>query len=220
MKKTLLIAAAALAASVISSEAQVYSQNIVGYVNTVVHGGYNLVNNPLNNSAGNALTNLFPAADTSQVLIWTGSSFNSYTFDTDHWVDDNTSANADATLVNPGIGAFYVNPSPSNTLTFVGSVVAAPGTSVTNVVLGGFRLLGSKIPYAGSLTNATSLNLPQQDTAQVFKWNTSSYLSYTYDTDHWVDDNTSANANAVTINVGEGFFFVEPNASQNWVQSL
>ena len=33
MKKTLLIAAAALAASVISSQAQVYSQNIVGYAN-------------------------------------------------------------------------------------------------------------------------------------------------------------------------------------------
>ncbi len=36
MKKTLLIAAAALVAGVISSEAQVYSANIVGYVNVVM----------------------------------------------------------------------------------------------------------------------------------------------------------------------------------------
>jgi len=36
MNKTLLIAAAALAAGVISSQAQVYSQNVVGYVNQVV----------------------------------------------------------------------------------------------------------------------------------------------------------------------------------------
>jgi len=36
MKKTLLIAAAALAAGVISTQAQVYSQNVVGYVNTSI----------------------------------------------------------------------------------------------------------------------------------------------------------------------------------------
>ena len=39
MKKTLLIAAAALVAGVISSEAQVYSANIVGYVNVVMPAG-------------------------------------------------------------------------------------------------------------------------------------------------------------------------------------
>ena len=32
MRKTLLIAAAALAGSIISSQAQVYSQNVVGYL--------------------------------------------------------------------------------------------------------------------------------------------------------------------------------------------
>ena len=34
--KTLLIAAAALAAGILSSSAQTYSQNIVGYVNQVL----------------------------------------------------------------------------------------------------------------------------------------------------------------------------------------
>ena len=48
--KTLLIAAAALAAAVTSSQAQstVYSQNIVGYINTSLAPGYNLVANQLN----------------------------------------------------------------------------------------------------------------------------------------------------------------------------
>ncbi len=39
MKKTLLIAAAALVAGVISSDAQVYSANIVGYVNVACPAG-------------------------------------------------------------------------------------------------------------------------------------------------------------------------------------
>jgi hypothetical protein len=48
--KTLLIAAAALVAGIVSSEAQVYSANIVGYVN--VSGNANqfaLIANPLDN---------------------------------------------------------------------------------------------------------------------------------------------------------------------------
>ncbi len=54
MKKTLLIAAAALAASLIPSQAQVYSQNIVGYVNTAIPGGgaLTLVANPIQTVVG------------------------------------------------------------------------------------------------------------------------------------------------------------------------
>ena len=58
MKKTLLIAAAALAAGVISSEAQVYSQNVVGYINQVIPaGGYQLIGNQLINGSDANATN-------------------------------------------------------------------------------------------------------------------------------------------------------------------
>jgi hypothetical protein len=50
--KTLLIAAAALAVGIISSEAQVYSQNVVGYVNmTIPAGGFQIVGNQLLNGS-------------------------------------------------------------------------------------------------------------------------------------------------------------------------
>ena len=50
--KTLLIAAAALAVGITSSEAQVYSQNVVGYVNmTVPAGHYQIVGNQLINGS-------------------------------------------------------------------------------------------------------------------------------------------------------------------------
>jgi hypothetical protein len=61
--KTLLLTAALSAAGVATSMAQgaVYSVNAVGYVNTPLVAGFNLVSNPLNNTAanGNTIESLF-----------------------------------------------------------------------------------------------------------------------------------------------------------------
>jgi len=104
MKKTLLIAAAALAAGVISSQAQVYSLNVVGYVNQPIpansyqivgsqmingsdanqtNGNINttlingLVSSPVPATGGNPSQN--PALSTnSQILLWNGITFTIY----------------------------------------------------------------------------------------------------------------------------------------------
>src|ERR1017187_8339942 len=62
--KTLLIAVAALAAGILASSAQTYSQNIVGYANIVLHGNgqYTLVANPFDDGNGNILSNLVTSA--------------------------------------------------------------------------------------------------------------------------------------------------------------
>jgi len=58
MKKTLLIAAAALAAGIISTQAQVYSQNVVGYVNQPIPaGGYQIVGGQMVNGSDANATN-------------------------------------------------------------------------------------------------------------------------------------------------------------------
>src|ERR1700674_3452751 len=72
--KTLICAAALLAAGVATSMAQsnVYSLNVVGYVNVPTTGGgfFNMIANPLNN-ANNSITNLFSTAqDGDQVYRW------------------------------------------------------------------------------------------------------------------------------------------------------
>ena len=215
MKKTLLMAAAALAAGVITSQAQVYSQNVVGYVNVQVASGFNLINNPMV-GATNKLSALLPAVDGSQVLIWNGlNGYATYTFDTTQWVDDNYDP-ADPTIL-PGLGFFYYSPG-SNTLSFAGNTYANPGTSSTNTVLGGFRLVGSQIPYGGAVTNST-FNLPGQDGAQVLKWNgLNGYATYTFDTTQWVDDNYDPSVPQITV--GQGFFYYNPSSSVNWVQTL
>src|SRR5690349_8577884 len=97
--KTLLIAAAAMAAGVSASMAQVtYSQNIVGYVNvTAPAGQYIMIANPLT-TGNDVLTNVITApTGASQVQIWNGSTFVGYTYSTlsKHWkngaiIGDNT----------------------------------------------------------------------------------------------------------------------------------
>src|SRR5688500_15579957 len=59
--KTLLLTAALSAAGIATSMAQapVYSVNAVGYVNTPLVPGYNLISNPLDNKTGNDIQNLF-----------------------------------------------------------------------------------------------------------------------------------------------------------------
>ena len=80
--KTLLIATAALAASLASSMAQVYSQNVVGYVNTIVPAnsvgnGFALIANPLI-TTNSDLTSVIPPASVpvgTTVYGWTGATF-------------------------------------------------------------------------------------------------------------------------------------------------
>jgi len=104
MKKTLLIAAAALAAGIISTQAQVYSQNVVGYINQPIPaGGYQivgsdlvggsdanqtngdinatlgagLISSPVPATVGNPTQN--PGLSTnSQILVFNGSGFVTY----------------------------------------------------------------------------------------------------------------------------------------------
>jgi len=73
MRKTALLSLAALAAGALTASAQnVYSLNIVGYVNVPVQPFNNLIANPLDNGAGNsasAILNLAPLNDND----WNGS---------------------------------------------------------------------------------------------------------------------------------------------------
>jgi hypothetical protein len=143
MKKTLLIAAAALAAGIITSQAQpVYSQNIVGYVNVPTAGGYTAMDNPLSNNGNNSATNLFNttsgANDGSVILTWAGTHYSQTMFDSSKTTGFTDAATGGQTLpppvLAPGNGFLFNNQNASNTITFTGSVaVDGPGTA-TNVV--------------------------------------------------------------------------------------
>jgi len=163
-----LIAASALAAGVVSSQAQVYSQNIVGYVNSTLPSGYSIQSAPFDVANGNNITNLIsnpaasPTYDGSYLYVWGGHSFAVYTIDSTQptGVADPTDSYAtNAPTLNPGISWFFDNESGSQqTNTFVGTVHIGsgsyPGTS-TNVIssttLNAF--LAPVIPVGGGISS-------------------------------------------------------------------
>jgi hypothetical protein len=184
MKKTLLIAAAALAAGVISSQAQaVYSQNIVGYVNGSLGGGYVNVAVPLDIPGGNSLTNIFPnpvvggnggpnggsgPLDFTTVLIWNGTGFTTYTLDTDFptgVANGNDSAGVTPPVINPGSLVFFNNSTGNAfTNTVAGTVhVDFPATgsqtvgTSTNILTPGYNFVSSKIPVAGGISSVLGI---------------------------------------------------------------
>jgi hypothetical protein len=248
MKKTLLMAAAALAASVISSQAQVYSQNIVGYVNKPLPTGFNIVANPMDYSSGNAATNFVDNSggvyDGSLVYIWNGSSFTVVQYDssqTTGFANALGNAAVPAPILNPGQAFFLNNQSgTSNTVTFVGTVHvdgAASGTNVvgltTNVLSGSltYVYVSSKLPVAGGVSAVLGLKNDLAGTLDgslilipnIVGGNVNGYTTIQFDSTQptgFANALGNASVPEPVIQVGSGFFFSnQTGGNYNWIQS-
>jgi hypothetical protein len=201
MRKTLLIAAAALASGVISSQAGVYSQNIVGYANIPTPAGKNaLITVPFTVGVSNGINEVFgstlPAY--SELLLWNGAGFNVALYDpTDPngvgagapvwYQSDDATPLTTLPTVPPGVGFFLV-PGGNITNTFAGAVAINVGTSNNMVLIANKNnLVASVVPYAGAVTNGNSstggpnLNGLPNFTELLF-WNGSGYNVALYDT--------------------------------------
>jgi hypothetical protein len=220
--KTLLIAAAALAAGVMSSQAQVYSQNIVGYVNVSVPTGYSMVANPLdldgtgtNNTVLTVLgTNSLPSG--SEVLTWNGTGFEENIFSIPVHKTEAVWSTPTAPL-NPGAGFFVYNPGPATNITVVGNALVGTNSNPNLTVGGGYSALASYSPVGGDI--ATNLSYTASLGDQVLVWNntSASYTQYIYNIPvhktvaAWSPSNPQ-------IAVGQGFFLFTTNTSASWTE--
>jgi hypothetical protein len=226
--KTILLAAAALAAGIAASSAQsVYSVNAVGYVNVTVTNGYNLICNPLNGTNNNLNTIIPVAPDNSQVLRWSGSgqSFSSVDtyFDLGNPTDSgwyNAAFQKTTNSLNPGEAFFFRKPNAgSSTLTFVGEV---PQGNLTNQIGTLYGFYSSIVPQSAGLT---TMGFPGRNGMQYSRWNAGSQgyvgtLTY-FDLGNPADNGWyDAGFNKVdpTPAVGEGFLILNPvaNGAQSW----
>jgi hypothetical protein len=176
--------------------------NAVGYVNTALVKGYNLISNPLDNKAtdGNKVKTLFASLPGgSQIFIFNGTSYDSA--QVDEFSGEITGAAANMDLL-PGSGAFVRVDGPA-TITFVGEV---PAGSLKNAIPVGFSIKSSQVPQAGT---ATALSFPAAEGDQIFQFNeaTQAYTSSTYTFGAWDKD--------PTIDVGEAIF-VRTDAAKSW----
>jgi hypothetical protein len=232
MRTKVLLCAVALAASLASSMAQnVYSLNVVGYVNvTLPSGKFTVVANPLDASmggtvaTGNDMTNLFNVATTP--LLANGSKFQQFV----------PAANDYGPIINyaggpkkwgsnfsmpPGSSAlFYNNGAADAVVTFTGQV--PQGTyNVASMTSAHFTMVGSPIPIGGDITNSTTvvgLTPANGDTVSTFNsavndWNPVS--KWSSGPKKW-----SVTASS-SIGVGQGFLYYNNGAAvNNWVSNF
>jgi len=87
-------------------------------------------------------------------------------------------------------------------------------------------LIGSPLPASVGLITNTPVSLPILDGMQILKWNGSAYVETMYDsgalpTPPWVKADDTTPTTAPAYNIGDGFFFFNPNATASpWNQSL
>ena len=205
-----------LAAGLASSMAQsnVYSLNVVGYVNTALTAGgrYNSVANPLN-TANNVFSNVLAGVpNNSQVLKWNHAIvdftvINKTPFGT--W----SPAGSETTTLNPGEGVLVRAGSPA-TNTFVGEVLQG---TLTTVFPAGYEMRASQVPEANTVT-ALGLTATIPGNSQLLKWDSS--LGTIGD---WVVFNRTPfntwSPSEPSLGVGEPFLLKAASAF-NWVRNF
>jgi len=201
-KTLVLTALLGIAASPLFAQTNVYSVNAVGYVQKVFPAAqYVLFANPLT-TTNNTLAGLFPTAPRfSQVFKWNGATFDSASKSSTAW-------NPPDMTFNPGEGGFFFA-AQDYTNTFVGEVMQG---NLTNGFPIGYSVRGSMVPQTGTADDLNlSPSLARFD--QLFKWNGSSYDSYSKTSTGW------SGGNVPVINVAEAVFLNTANGG-NWTRTF
>jgi hypothetical protein len=202
--KTLLLVAAAVAAGISSSNAQVYSVNAVGYVNTKVPAkAFALISNPLT-ATDNKISTLFggQVPDGFQIYVWdtANKKFKFTSYDSTFGWDP---ADVAAIELKPGLGVFAKNVGTTDvTVTFVGEV---PQGDLKNPLVAGLQIVSSMVPQSGTLTEL-GYTAAQDD--KVYQWNVTGqkYDFYQYDSTFGWDPALKP------LGVGEALFLSKTSA--------
>jgi hypothetical protein len=202
MRTKALLTLAAVAAGAMTSMAQsnVYSLNVVGYVNTTFPAGALVCVAPPLDAGTNDLNTLIPTAPaSSQVLTW-NVGLQDYDGTVPTYNTKKASWNPDLTI--PTGSGFFVTMQANWTNTWVGNVRQG-ALSIPIDGNGALDLIGSLVPIGGSLTNVLA-GYAGTPSDQILTWNVS-----LGDFDGTVPSyNTKKGVFApdVDIAVGSGFF--------------
>jgi hypothetical protein len=204
--KTLIIASALVAAGIVTSAAQVFSVNVVGYVNVTLPTGFSMIAPPLL-TANNTLNDLIPnPADGTTVYKWDPSIgdfvISTYVGFLNTWQPNIT--------MDPGQGAF-IDAKEETTLTFVGEVLQ--GDDLVVNLAAGFSMVGSLVPAEENLVDA-AVNFPLADGDTVYFFRNGDYEITSY-----ASFLGAFNPTPAIPRVGEGFW-VFKNEAASWTRSF
>jgi hypothetical protein len=237
--KSLLLSAAALAAGVATSmAANVYSVNVVGYINVTVQPGFNIIANQLDVDGVDAISTVLNATtpssqDGAELLKFTAGSFSEDFYAATladglgfiGWYDGVTGGPSTNTI-QPGVGAFYFNPASSNvTLTLTGTVLQ--GTNSVPLPAG-FALISTLAPQAIVLDTTATNNFPAVDGDEYLPWVNGNFgtadfyaasLSDGLGFIGWYDSVLGTQV-FPTPAVGAGYFLYNNGASTSWTRNF
>jgi hypothetical protein len=206
MRTKTLLAAALLAAGIASSMAQsnVYSLNVVGYVSKTYDTGWQIIANPLNGT-NNTIASVIPNPPFFSVVYkFTGGNYSSPNTFAGGWQDPSM-------VLSPGEGAWLYVPGGSFTNVYVGEVLQG---SLTNTLIPGYNLVGTKVPQAAGLSSVHNVSPSFFD------------VTYQYDTvnETYYPANTWAgswNPSEPTPAVAEGFWYYNNSGANNdWTRNF
>lgn len=211
--KTILLTAGLVAAGALSSMAQsnVYSVNVVGYVNVPLTNGFNMISNPLDldgTGTNNTITTAFGTSLNSgtQVYKFSGGTFSQ----SDFYVTGPGWLAGGTITLNPGEGIF-VQSAGNGSVTFAGTVLQG---NQTNKLVNGFSISANKVPVGGLLTS--QLNYQPNNNDQLYVWDPS---AQTYSTSFLYVTGPGWLPFEPTLNVGQAMFF-QTSASNNWATNF
>lgn len=205
--------------SLMAQSTNVYSLNVVGYINVVLPPGYSIVSCPLIASPNNTLSNLF----NNSSLTYSGWKFYFFTGGQGYTqIDSGTAKGGYADLgtntINPGQAIFVQNPGTKTvTNTFVGTV---PSGSLTNTLAVGYNLVGSILPSSGDIsTNSLTLLTNGNTGDTIYVYSTNGYSSP--GGEYKFSAKKTWSQAPIVPSVGEGFFYQNVGtAPENWVENF
>jgi hypothetical protein len=220
--KALLLAAAFAAAGVATSMAQVYSVNAVGYVNTTLVPGFQLVSNPLT-AADNKIETLFNNMQGGVRDGTTVYKFNNGQFKIVNYIEAFGSWSGDlgeTTLPGEGVFVFLPGPAvageaPNKVVTFVGEV---PQNQTSTAIPKGFSIKSSVVPQAVAPdqtknTDTSAAPLPAGDGDSLYRYSPASKQYTEYD---FIDAFGGWTTPLPVIGVGEAFYYFRAGAATTW----
>jgi hypothetical protein len=216
-KALLCLAALAVSAATAVAQSNVYSLNIVGYVNVDVTPGWNLLSVPLKPSDGNnqiSNTIVLPDdLDGSTISTWGGTSFVSGP----NWVAGEGWLTAQGNPVNleiPVGEAFFMFATAAGKITYVGEVMQG---EITYNVVPGVNMLANKVPVDEAFPGQASGQ--DGDVLLVWKGNWNESWDYVAG-EGWINASNPSTAGP-TLKVGNGLVYRNNNATAfQWTRSF
>jgi hypothetical protein len=212
--KALILSAMIGVAGIASSFAQVYSVNVVGYINLTLTNTFSLIANQLDNGNGNLVTNMFTGLPNQTVFYkFNGATYDSLTYITGTPVPTWSAGPNRLMTLAPGEGVFVKKPTtaPSISVTFVGEVLQG---DLVNPVAVGFDMYSAMVPQEGGITTVHAYTASNQDT--VYEWLGTGWSTARV----WLGTAVPPRWNVEPIlQVGEAVF-INSRAAKNWTRTF